>query len=324
MKVEFGGGIGAIPQQSRESYCREFNRTPCVGMTRIPPSRNTVYPHVVRYILPTSSSHLRCTARINSWPTTIHRYFQRHFPPAHIQHQRSNWACHLFHEGLVSIKDMDTAAADLRIISDWIEEEGFKLNVEKVKAMMTSRKKDPPQVSLQLLGQPIETVSSFRLLGITVTNNLLWNQHILEASKKAKKILGFVYRVFGSSGQHCLARLYKSIVLPHLDYCSSLWDPQYKVHIKRLESVQTFAARIATKSWSDDGKGIKARLGWPELAVRRLQQKMSLCRRIVTGNSIIPPSFFMPHPRPSHSHKNSAPLFRPPTSTNTLSSWHLE
>ena len=89
----------------------------------------------------------------------------------------------------------------------------------------------------------------------------------VDDSVKAKKILGFVYRVFGSSGQHCLARLYKSIVLPHLDYCSSLWDPQYQVHIKRLESVQTFAARIATKCWSDDGKGIKARLGWPELAV---------------------------------------------------------
>ena len=217
---------------------------------------------------------------------------------------------------VLSQSDMDIAAADLSIISDWIEEEGFKLNVEKVKAMMISRKKDPPQVSLRLLGQPIETVSSFRLLGITVTNNLLWNQHILEASKKAKKILGFVYRVFGSSGQHCLARLYKSIVLPHLDYCSSLWDPHYKVHVNRLESVQTFAARMATKCWSDDGKGLKARLGWPELAVRRLQQKVSLCRRIVAGNSIIPPSFFTPHPRPSLSHKNSAPLFRPFVRTN--------
>jgi len=32
--------------------------------------------------------------------------------------------------------------------------------------------------------------------------------------------------------------LFTSHVLPNLEYCSSVWSPQYQVHIDRIESVQ--------------------------------------------------------------------------------------
>jgi len=47
---------------------------------------------------------------------------------------------------------------------------------------------------------------------------------------KIKKLLGFLYRFFRDAKSHLLAKLYKSLVLPVLDYCSSIWDPQSKVH----------------------------------------------------------------------------------------------
>ena len=49
----------------------------------------------------------------------------------------------------------------------------------------------------------------------------------------------------------------------------------------------------------------------PRLSTRRKRQKLSLCYRIVTGRSIIPPSFFIHHPCPHLRHNHHLPLYRP-------------
>ena len=48
-----------------------------------------------------------------------------------------------------------------------------------------------------------------------------------------------------------LSHLYKALVLPKLDYCSSVWDSHAVILIDRLESVQRFAAKLCMKQWSD-------------------------------------------------------------------------
>ena len=150
-----------------------------------------------------------------------------------------------------------------------------------------------------------------RLLGVTITSDLSWKRHITEVTSKAKRLLGFLYRIFRDSNPQCLAKLYKAIVLPHLDYCSCVWDPPHVTHITKLESVQSFAARVVLNDWSRDSSELKSALGWSSLASRRLHQKLCLCRKIVRGESIIPPGFFQKAHRKCVTHKNSCPLFSP-------------
>ena len=38
--------------------------------------------------------------------------------------------------------------------------------------------------------------------------------------------------------------LYKSLVQPHLDYCSQIWSGRFQMHIAKLEKLQKRAARI--------------------------------------------------------------------------------
>ena len=207
--------------------------------------------------------------------------------------------------------DQSTVLEDLQMICHWLSSHGFRLNVTKVKAMIISRKKKPPTFSIDLQGEPLEFVDSFRLLGVTITSDLTWRHHISEITSKAKRLLGFLYRLFRDSNPHCLARLYKAIVLPHLDYCSCVWDPLHVTHIAKIERVQSFAARIVTNDWSRESQELKSELGWPSLAKRRLFQKLCVCRKIVSGNSIIPSDFFQTAPRKCASHKNSTPLYSP-------------
>jgi len=39
---------------------------------------------------------------------------------------------------------------------------------------------------------------------------------------KSEGLLGFLHRIFKDAGRGCLPQLFKSVVLPHLDYCCSV------------------------------------------------------------------------------------------------------
>ena len=210
---------------------------------------------------------------------------------------------------LFSDNDIETAYADLDLICQWIGSHDLRLNLKKVKAMVISRKKLPPQPLLQICGEQIEFVSSFKLLGVIVTNNLSWTPHIMFSISKAKRLIGFLFRVFKEADEPFLSKLYKAIVLPHLEYCSCVWDPPFTKYITALERVQSFAARVVTNTWPLESAPLVESLQWPSLSQRRYFQKLCLCRRILCGFSIIPPSFFPLSTRPLSSHKNSFPLY---------------
>ena len=93
-----------------------------------------------------------------------------------------------------------------------------------------------------------------------------------------------------------------------------MWDPYQPTHTAKLEKVQKFAAKLATGLWSENYDHLLSLLNWPPLATRQ-QRKLLLCRRILTGNSIIPPTIFTPHPAPDLGHCHNLALYRPPTRT---------
>ena len=80
-----------------------------------------------------------------------------------------------------------------------------------------------------------------------------------------------------------------SLVLPTLDYCSSVWDPAAVTLISQLESVQSFAARLVTKCWSSPPDQLIHSLSSSTLQARRKKQTVMVCRRILSGHFILPP-----------------------------------
>ena len=146
-------------------------------------------------------------------------------------------------------------------------------------------------------------VSKCTYLGVDFSYNGAWDTHIIN------KLI--------QNGQQKVNQL-NSIISNHYINLSaqrmlllSVLRPSLEYGIQALERVQTFAARLVTNDWAGNGESLRALLGWPKLSTRRQFQKLCLCRRIVTGGSLIPPCFFEPHPRPTNSHRNSSPLFRP-------------
>ena len=88
--------------------------------------------------------------------------------------------------------------------------------------------------------------------GVSISSDLSWATHIDIVCCKAKQQVGLLHWHFHAGSPSCKAQLYKSLVLPILDYCSSLWDPNYSIHVNKLESVQKLAARFVTGKWHDN------------------------------------------------------------------------
>ena len=144
--------------------------------------------------------------------------------------------------------------------------------------MVLSRRRScaviPQQLYLQ--GIPLDKVSKYKYLGVTSTTDLNWSEHIHSVSMKSKKLLGLLYRQFYKhSSNKALLILYMSLIRPHLEYASPIWNPHPAKDINLLESVQKMALKICTKCWSESYENNLASLSLPTRAQRR--DHLSLC-----------------------------------------------
>ena len=84
----------------------------------------------------------------------------------------------------------------------------------------------PPDKHIQfeytLHQQRLEQVQSAKYLGITISDDLDWGQHISEISSEATKTLGFLRRNLAFAPRHTKEVAYKTLVRPsnHLAFLS--------------------------------------------------------------------------------------------------------
>ena len=121
--------------------------------------------------------------------------------------------------------------------------------------------------SLLLNNHPLEAVTSYKYLGVILTANLSWSSHIQATCSKTRRLLGMIYRKFyRHSSTDALIKLYIALILPHLQYCASVWDPApSSINAKKLEDVQNFALRLCTKRWSADYHSLLDQIQLPTL-----------------------------------------------------------
>ena len=120
-----------------------------------------------------------------------------------------------------------------------------------------------------LEGTDLENVESIKYLGVTITSDLRWNTHVSNVCAKANRTLGFLRRNLYSCPQEVKKVAYKGLVLPVLDYGSSIWDPPCVVLLEELESVQKRAARFLTgnynyENWEYDWHSWTIKMGIPQ------------------------------------------------------------
>ena len=86
-----------------------------------------------------------------------------------------------------------------------------------------------------LHNQTLENVQSAKYLGITITDNMNWGQHVSDISSKATKTLGFLRRNLTFAPRSTKEVAHKTLVLPKLEYAAPIWSPHSKLQINQIE-----------------------------------------------------------------------------------------
>ena len=75
-------------------------------------------------------------------------------------------------------------------------------------------------------------------LGIFMSRNCSFEFHIQNLRKKCSNMSGWILRTFTTRDIITMMTLFKSLVLPRLEYGSQLWYPHLVKHIDQLEKIQ--------------------------------------------------------------------------------------
>ena len=102
-------------------------------------------------------------------------------------------------------------------IANWVDRNRLTLNSKKCKFMVISRRRgrSVPTQTLSLHDVPMERVRKYKYLGVILTDDLTWSEHINHVTNKARRAVGFVYHQFyNMSSKSSLLQLYVSLIRP--------------------------------------------------------------------------------------------------------------
>ena len=89
-------------------------------------------------------------------------------------------------------------------------------------------------------------------------------------------MVGILYRRFyKDASPQTLIQMYLTLVRPHTEYASQVWDPHLQKGIDQLECVQKFTLHMCAKQWDLGYAELLNRFKVPSLGDRR--NYLSLC-----------------------------------------------
>ena len=118
---------------------------------------------------------------------------------------------------------------------------------------------------------------------MTFDNQLKFNKHIEMSITKASQRVGLIRRSFKHMDTHMFLTLYKSLVRPVLEYCSTVWCTNTKIMSEKLERVQRRATKLVTQISNLDYPSRLKRLNLPSLLYRRRRADVLQIYRILSG-----------------------------------------
>ena len=154
-----------------------------------------------------------------------------------------------------SLSDCHSLQDDLVHLSSWCLRWNLQFNETKCVLLRICSNLPHTLFNYTIIGTPIQVVDCHRDLGIFMSCDLKWSNHLKHISAQAYKVLGLIRRSF-SSGLHISAKknLYPSLVRSQLTYCSQIWRPHLLRDITALERIQRRATKYILNDFHSDYK----------------------------------------------------------------------
>lgn len=137
---------------------------------------------------------------------------------------------------------------DLISVSQWLDINKLSLHVGKTSSMLVCSRQKRSHLTnglmLSLQGSDILQTDSCKYLGVDIDQNLTFDNHVNSIMCKIRRSLGVLKRTCQYIPLQSRITMYNTIVLPHFDYCSTVWDTCSDSHISKLQVLQNRGMRL--------------------------------------------------------------------------------
>jgi hypothetical protein len=137
---------------------------------------------------------------------------------------------------------------DLVSLFQWLAWNKLKLNMQKTKYMVITFKKNVPVnlFKVKIGDTDLECVKHMNYLGVVIDDNLKFNKNMEMLQK-----INFIRRLSSKLSKYSKITLYKAIISPHLDYCSSILFLANNSELSYLQKLQNRMMRTILRSRLD-------------------------------------------------------------------------
>ena len=134
---------------------------------------------------------------------------------------------------------------DITRLYNWSLTWQMVFNTKKCHILSILRKRDRPTITYTLGTEKLSVVESYPYLGVTVSSDLRWHHYINTISNKANRTLNFIRRNIYRCSPEAKVLAYTSLVRPHLEYASAVWDPYIARDSNKLDKSRDEQQRLS-------------------------------------------------------------------------------
>jgi hypothetical protein len=184
---------------------------------------------------------------------------------------------------------------DLLRLEKWESDWSMQFHPGKCQVLHITKSPRPLLFQYTLHNTPLQPTNSAKYLGITLSSNLNWNEHICNVANKGNRTLGFLKRNLQVSSTSIKEQAYKGLVRPQLEYGATVWDPYQAKWARKIEMVQRRAARWVLHRYHNTSSvtDMLQHLNWPTLQQRRENSRLVMMYKIVHGLVAIDPNSYL-------------------------------
>ena len=134
----------------------------------------------------------------------------------------------LLYATIHSEQDCQQLQRDLDSLGKWADEWKMAFNPQKCEFLRITNKKHPILNQYKIQTKNIKEVAHAKYLGVTISHNLTWSEHIKQITNKANRTKGFLQRNLHNCPLEIKSNCYKAMVKPILDYAAIIWSTHAK------------------------------------------------------------------------------------------------
>ena len=138
------------------------------------------------------------------------------------------------------------------------------------------------------MGIELELIDKIKYLGVVIDSNLTWQYQISNIYKNVAPRLNLLRRLKNTLPQELLIKIYKTYMLPILDYGCTIWGLSSDQNIAKIQKIHNLIGRIITGNFdfiNARGLEIVQKLGWQTFRERRDYLICNLVFKCIHGMS---------------------------------------